>query len=735
MKNKKVIYLLSFVLWGASLFAHEKNGTPLYKDRNQPVEKRINDLVSRMTIEEKVMQLNQLTLGRNDNANNLADPVNDIPAEIGSLIYFSSNPELRNRIQKKSMEQSRLGIPVLFGYDVIHGYRTIFPIPLAQACSWNPGLVERACAVAAQESRMSGVDWTFSPMIDVARDGRWGRIAEGYGEDPYANAVFGVAAVKGYQGKDLANGKNIAACLKHFAGYGASEAGRDYTYTEISRQTLWDTYLLPYEAGVKSGAATLMSSFNDISGTPATANRYLLTEILKKRWKHDGFVVSDWGAIQQLRAQGVAADRKEAACKAFTAGVEMDMMNQCYNPHLAELVQEGKVPEALLDDAVKRVLRVKFRLGLFENPYTPASTEEERFLLPESLAIAEQLAEESVVLLKNEQNILPLSGGSKIAVIGPMAKSNWHLLGSWRAQGKAEDAITLFDGLESEFKQKGQLTYARGCDFDGEDKSGFEEAVSLANEADVLLVCLGEKAQWSGENASRSTLSLPRIQEELVMELKKTGKPVILLLSSGRPLELARLEKAAGAMLQVWQPGIAGGKPIAGILSGRINPSGKLAVTFPYATGQIPVYYNHRQSARPNQGRYQDIISEPLYEFGYGLSYTTFAYGDLRPSATRVKSGDKLIIEILVTNTGDRDGAETVHWFVSDPVSTVSRPVKELKYFEKQFIKTGETETFTFEVDLLRDFGFIDENGNRFLEPGTYYVMVKDKQVKIEVVE
>lgn len=735
MKNRNVIYLVALALSGVSLFAHGKNDTPLYKDRNQPIEKRVDDLVSRMTLEEKVMQLNQLTLGRNDNANNMADPVNDIPAEIGSLIYFSSHPDLRNRIQKKSMEQSRLGIPVLFGYDVIHGYRTIFPIPLAQACSWNPGLVKQACAVAAQESRMSGVDWTFSPMIDVARDGRWGRIAEGYGEDPYTNAVFGVAAVKGYQGENLAGSKNIAACLKHFAGYGASEAGHDYTYTEISRQTLWDTYLIPYEAGVKAGAATLMSSFNDISGTPATANRYLLTEILKKRWKHDGFVVSDWGAIQQLRAQGVAADRKEAALKAFTAGVEMDMMNQCYNPHLAELVQEGKVPESLLDDAVKRVLRVKFRLGLFENPYTPASTEKERFLLPESLAIAEQLAEESVVLLKNEQHILPLAGVSKIAVIGPMAKSNWHLLGSWRAQGQAEDAVTLFDGLENEFKNGVRLTYARGCDFDGEDKSGFNEAVSVANEADVLLVCLGEKAQWSGENASRSTLSLPCIQEELVRELKKTGKPVVLLLSSGRPLELARLEKVSDAMLQVWQPGIAGGKPIAGILSGRINPSGKLAVTFPYATGQIPVYYNPRQSARPNQGKYQDITSEPLYEFAHGLSYTTFAYGDLRPSATRVKRGDKLTIEVPVTNTGHRDGAETVHWFVTDPVSTVSRPVKELKHFGKQFLRKGETKTFSFEVDPVRDFGFVDENGNRFLEPGAYYVTVKDKQVKIEVEE
>lgn len=735
MKNTKAIYLLSLTLLSTGLFAQGKKNRPLYKDPNQPVEKRIDDLLSRMTLEEKVMQLNQFTLGRNDNANNMADPVNDIPAETGSLIYFSSNPDLRNYIQKKAVEKSRLGIPMLFGYDVIHGYRTVYPISLAQACSWNPGLVEQACAVAAQEARMSGVDWTFSPMIDVARDGRWGRVAEGYGEDPYTNAVFGAASVKGYQGNDLSDGRKVAACLKHYIGYGASEAGRDYVYTEISRQTLWDTYMPPYEAGVKAGAATVMSSFNDISGTPGSANRYLLTEILKERWGHDGFVVSDWGSIQQLRAQGVAKDKKEAALKAFAAGVEMDMMNQCYNIHLADLVREGKVSEKRLDDAVRRVLRVKFRLGLFENPYTPASTEEERFLLPRSLEIAEKLAEESMVLLKNDRKTLPLTAVTKLAVIGPMAKSNWHLLGSWRAQGKAEDAVTFYEGLENEFKNRVRLSYAQGCDFEGNDRSGFEEALAKAKEADALIVCLGEKAQWSGENASRSTLSLPLIQEELVAELKKSGKPVILLLSSGRPLELTRLEKMSDAMLQVWQPGIAGGKPAAGILSGRINPSGKLSITFPYATGQIPIYYNHRQSARPYQGKYQDIPSTPLYEFAYGLSYTTFAYGDLKPSAVRIKPGETLSVEIAVANTGDRDGAETVHWFICDPVSTLSRPVKELKHFEKRMIRKGETQTFRFEIDPLRDFGFVDGEGKRFLEPGDYYILVKDKKVKIEVEE
>ena len=731
MKNIKTICLVSFSVLSSCLFAQKKD-IPLYKDKTQPVERRIDDLLSRMTLDEKVMQLNQFTLGRNDNANNMADPVNDIPAEIGSLIYFDSNPDLRNKVQKKAMEQSRLGIPIVFGYDVIHGFRTVYPISLGQACSWNPELVKQACAVAAQEARMAGVDWTFSPMIDVARDGRWGRVAEGYGEDPYTNAVFGVASVKGYQGEDLSSFKNVAACLKHYVGYGASEAGRDYMYTEISRQTLWDTYMQPYEAGVKAGAATLMSSFNDISGTPGSGNHYTLTEILKERWKHDGFVVSDWGSIEQLRAQGVAKDKKEAALKGFTAGVEMDMMNRCYDNHLADLVKEGKVSENLLNDAVRRVLRIKYRLGLFETPYTPITTEKERFLLPQSLKIAEQLAEESMVLLKNDKT-LPFTHTSKLAVVGPMAKSNWHLLGSWRAQGKAEDAVTVFEGLEKEFKNKAQLSYAQGCDFDGNDKSGFEAAITVAQDADAIIVCLGEKAQWSGENASRSTIALPQIQEDLVAELSKTGKPIVLLLSSGRPLELARLEKLSSAMLQMWQPGIAGGMPVAGILSGRINPSGKLSITFPYATGQIPIYYNHRQSARPHQGKYQDIPSTPLYEFAHGLSYTTFEYGDIKLSATRVKPDSKLTVEVSVTNTGDRDGLETVHWFISDPFCTISRPVKELKHFEKQMIKKGETKTFSYEVDLLQDFGFIDGDGKRFLESGDYYIMVKDKKVKVEL--
>ncbi|MFV0467756.1 MAG: glycoside hydrolase family 3 N-terminal domain-containing protein [Dysgonomonas sp.] len=731
MRNLKVFSMC--LLFSLITVSGKAGDIIIYKDASQPIEKRVDDLVARMTLEEKVLQLNQYTLGRNDNVNNIAEILKKLPAELGSVIYFNSDPVLRNQVQQQSMEKSRLGIPMIFGYDVIHGFKTVYPISLAQACSWNPDLVEQACAVAAQEARMSGVDWTFSPMVDVARDGRWGRVSEGYGEDPYVNAVFGVASIKGYQGNDLSNSQRVAACLKHYVGYGASEGGRDYVYTEISSQTLWDTYMLPYSEGVNAGVATLMSCFNDISGTPGTANSYILRDILKDRWQHDGFVVSDWGAIQQLRSQGVAKDHKEAALKAFLAGVEMDMMNNCYDKHLADLVNEEKVPMALIDDAVKRVLRLKFRLGLFENPYIPESTEKERFFLPSSLKIAQQLAEESIVLLKNDNNILPLSKQSNIAVIGPMAKNKLHLLGSWSAHGNADDVTSIYDGLEAELGKKANLSYAEGCDFDGEDTSKFAESMSIARKSDIIILCLGEKKTWSGENASRSTISLPKIQEDLVLELKKIGKPIVLVLSSGRPLELNRLEKLSDAMLEIWQPGIMSGQAVAGILRGKVNPSGKLSMTFPYSTGQIPIYYNMRQSGRTHQGKYQDIPTTPLYEFAYGLSYTNYEYGDIKASATKIKRGDKLSLDITVANSGKMDGKETVHWFIYDPVSTISRPMKELKHFEKQLIKAGENRTFRFEVDLERDFGFVNGEGKCILESGDYYVIVKDKKIKIEL--
>ena len=734
---RKKVLILGLCLLGVthSLSSKDKKSIPLYKDAKAPIEKRIDDLISRMTLEEKVLQLNQYTLGRNNNVNNVGEEVKKVPSEIGSLIYFDINPELRNSMQKKAMEESRLGIPIIFGYDAIHGFRTIYPISLGQACSWNPGLVEQACAVSAQEARMSGVDWTFSPMIDVARDPRWGRVAEGYGEDPYTNGVFAAASVRGYQGDDMSAENRMAACLKHYVGYGASEAGRDYVYTEISAQTLWDTYLLPYEMGVKAGAATLMSSFNDISGVPGSANPYIMTEILKKRWKHDGFIVSDWGAVEQLKNQGLAATKKDAARYAFNAGLEMDMMSHAYDRHLKELVEEGKVTMAQVDESVRRVLRVKFRLGLFERPYTPVTNEKDRFFRPQSMAVAAQLAAESMVLLKNDNQILPLTNKKKIAVVGPMAKNGWDLLGSWCGHGKDTDVEMLYDGLTAEFGGDAELRYAMGCKPQGNDRSGFAGALNVARWSDVVIVCLGEMLTWSGENASRSTIALPQIQEELVKELKEAGKPVILVLSNGRPLELNRMEPLCDAILEIWQPGINGARSMAGILSGRINPSGKLAMTFPYSTGQIPIYYNRRKSGRGHQGFYKDITSDPLYPFGHGLSYTEFKYGTVTPSATKVKRGDKLSAEVTVTNTGSRDGAETVHWFISDPYCSITRPVKELKHFEKQLIKAGETKTFRFDIDLERDFGFVNEDGKRFLEAGEYHILVQGQTVKIELID
>ena len=712
---------------------------PVYKNQDAPLEQRIADLIGRMTLEEKILQLNQQWYGENLNPNNHGEKTDTIAPEIGSLIFLSDEPELlkfRNDIQRRAMEKTRLGIPILFGFDVIHGMRTVYPIPLAQACSWNPALVSKAAGMAAREARLTGINWIFSPMADIARDPRWGRVAEGFGEDSYAAAAFCVATVKGYQGTNLSNPYSVAACLKHFVGYGMSEGGRDYHASDISAQSLWETYLPPFEAGVQAGVATLMSAFNDISGVPATANHYLLTEVLKQRWGHDGFVVSDWNAVEQLIAQGVAKDRKEAARKAFLAGVEMDMVDRAYSDHLKELVDENKVSLDLINDSVARVLRVKFRLGLFDRPYTPIVAESKRQLQPADKLLAAKLAEESMVLLKNDKGILPLSAKVKtLAVIGPLAKDKTNLLGSWSGNGKEQDVESLFDGLASEFGTRLKLPYARGCGFDGDDESGFDEAVAIARQADAVLVCLGEMKSWSGENASRSTIALPAIQEKLVACLKQAGKPIILLLSNGRPLELQRLEPMASAIVEIWQPGIAGGTPLAGILSGRVNPSGRLAITFPLTTGQIPTYYNMRASARPWGGKYQDIPTEPLYWFGHGLSYTTFNYGQATLSADSLTRDQKLTVQVPVTNTGTLKGMETVFWYVSDPVCSISRPGKELKFFQKKEINPGETVVFNFEIEPMRDLSYPDANGQKLLEAGDFYVQVGNQKLTFELVE
>jgi beta-glucosidase len=740
MVLKSIIISLLFSFANMALFAQKTQ--PLYKSSSAPVEERVEDLLKLMTLEEKVFQMNQWTYGANTNVNNIEAKMNEIRPDVGSLLYRGTDPYYRNQIQRKAMEETRLGIPIIFAFDVIHGYRTIFPIPLAQACSWNPGLVKQSCAIAAKESKLTGIDWTFSPMIDVARDLRWGRVAEAYGEDPYANSIFCVAAVNGYQGKKLSDTYSIAACLKHYVGYSLSEGGRDYQYTDVSAQTLWETFLPPFEAGIKAGAATVMSGFNDITGIPATANYYTLTEILKNQWKHDGFVVSDWEAIENLILQGVAKDRNEAGFKAVMAGLEMDMKSDVYIENLPQLVEEGKVPISTIDDAVRRILRVKFRLGLFDKPYVEELPEKDRYLKNEYIEVARNLAAESMVLLKNtkqkntEKLILPIGGDVKsIALIGPIANDSVNIMGAWEGIGKSADVETIYEGIQAEFGKVCKVSYSKGCEYSGTDTSGFEAARNAAEQSDVIFLCLGEKKEWSGESGSRSNIALPVLQQNLFVEIQKLGKPIVLIISSGRPVELVGLHEKCDAIIEIWQPGMAGGSALAGILSGRINPSGKLAITFPLTTGQQPMYYNRRQSSRPIYGQYRDISKDPLYEFGYGLSYTKFEYDSLKLSSYKIKSTEKLIAEIEVSNTGSFDGKETLLWFISDPAATISRPIKELKYFEKKDIKAGGKAVYQFEIDPMRDLSYPDNTGKKHLETGEFFLQVGDQKVKFELVD
>ena len=738
-----------------------KNGVKdIYEDPSAPIEARVQDLLSQMTVEEKTCQMATLYgSGRvlkdslptekwkdeiwKDGIANIDEQANGLGRFGSSLSYpYVNSVENRQTIQRWFVEQTRLGIPVDFTNEGIRGLchdrATMFPAQCGQGATWNKELISEIAQVTAEEAKALGYTNIYSPILDIAQDPRWGRVVECYGEDPYLNTVFGVASVKGYQGEKLSDPYSIAACLKHYVGYGVSEGGRDYRYTDISPQALWETYLPPYEACVKAGAATLMSSFNDISGVPATSNHYILTEILKNKWRHDGFVVSDWNAIEQLIYQGVAKDRKEAAYKAFHAGVEMDMRDNVYYEYLEQLVAEKKIEMSQIDDAVARILRVKFRLGLFDEPYTKELTEQERYLQKEDIALAARLAEESMVLLKNEKNLLPLSSTVKrVALIGPMVKDRSDLLGAWAFKGQAEDVETIYEGMQKEFGDKVRLDYEQGCALDGNDESGFSAALKTAEASDVVVVCLGESKQWSGENASRSTIALPDIQEKLLLHLKQANKPIVLVLSSGRPLELIRLEPQVEAIIEMWQPGVAGGTPLAGILSGRVNPSGKLSVTFPLSTGQIPIYYNMRQSARPfdAMGDYQDIPTEPLYPFGYGLSYTTFTYSDAKLSSLKIKKNQKITAEVTVTNAGKVEGKETVLWYVSDPFCSISRPMKELKFFEKQSLKVGESRVFRFEIDPMRDLSYTDATGKRFLEAGEFIVSVGGRKLTFEVVD
>lgn len=701
--SKFFIILVSLFMYLIHSHAHHS----LYKDASLPISERVEDLLSHMTLKEKAMQLTQGRIGDNDNLNNLEDGKQKFIPTTGSFIFFGTNVIYRNEFQKRAVEDTRLGIPLLFAYDVIHGYRTVYPISLGQACSFNTNLVEKACRFAAKEASDTGINWTFSPMIDVARDPRWGRVSEGYGEDPLVNSAFCIASVKGYQGNDLTQSDTIAACLKHFVGYSESVAGIDYAYSDISERAMWETYLPPYLAGINAGAATIMSGFNDINGVPAVCNDFYLNQILRKKWGFDGVVVSDWNAIRQLKNQGFSKNPLIQGSASLKAGNDIDMMSGIYM-RIPKMVEQGYIDEVTVDKAVRRVLELKFKLGLFENPYTTVQEPESCYLKEDYINISEQLAIESMVLLKNNQ-VLPITSSTKIFVVGNLLNDNEALLGSWAMRGRSEDVFDIISGLE--LYKPTDVTL-----------------VDTAENADIILMCIGETQKMSGENGSRSTIKLHN--QDLVDEYIKFGKKIILVTSSGRPISFQDIEEKVDAILHIWQPGTTTGTALAKIIFGINNPSGKLAMTFPRSAGQIPIYYNKHQSSRIGNrdwsGLYQDIESTPMYEFGYGLSYTTFTYADLQVNQ------DNLEAQVTITNTGERAGKETVLWFISDPEASITQPIKKLKYFEKIDLLPGESKTVFFPINRSNHLSY-DLNGESIFEPGIFNILVGTQVGSFEV--
>ncbi len=694
------------------------------------LEKRIDDLLARMTLAEKIGQMCQIS-GTDGSHEELIRR-----GAVGSFLNVVGEPA--REYQRLAVEESRLGIPLIFGRDVIHGFRTIFPIPLGQAASFDPLLVREGARVAAREAATLGVNWTFAPMVDIARDPRWGRIAEGCGEDPYLAARLGAAMVEGFQGEDLADPERIAACAKHYVGYGAAEGGRDYNNTWIPERLLRDVYLVPFRACVQAGTATLMSAFNDLNGVPASGNTFTLRKVLKGEWGFDGFVVSDWASIMEMIPHGVAADEKEAALRGVAAGVDMEMATACYVAHLEALVDEGRLPIELINESVRRILRVKLRLGLFERPY--AEAERQTVLLcDEHLEAARRAARESCVLLKND-GLLPLSPEARLAVVGPLADSGRDQIGCWVMDGQGADSHTPLQALREAFG--GQVSYAPGvADCRSSDESGFAAAVAAARKADVVVAFLGEDAEMSGEAHCRAFLDLPGAQQRLLDALAEAGKPVVAVIMAGRSLTLGPVVEKANALLLAWHPGTMGGPAIADLLLGVEAPSGRLPVTLPRAVGQVPLYYNHTNTGRPPRDDapriptgtplnpkdfvscYLDVDHRPLFPFGYGLSYTTFAYSDLSLSARQLRRGEALTAEVTLTNTGARKGTEVVQLYVRDLVGSVTRPVRELKGFERVELAAGESRRVSFRLHT-DDLALHNADMQHVTEPGTFHLWI-----------
>lgn len=678
-------------------------------------EQQLHELLKKMTLDEKIAQLQQLATHFFKGASEEGQITGPM-AEMGlseedvknaGSVLGASGAKLTKNIQEAHLKENRLGIPLLFMADIIHGFKTIFPVPLAIGSSWDLELAEKSAEIAAKEAFVSGVHVTFAPMVDLVRDPRWGRVVETTGEDPYLNSEFARAFVRGFQGKDLAKDKNrVAACVKHFAAYGAPEGGRDYNTVNMSERQMREMYLPAYKAAIEEGCEMVMTSFNTVDGIPSSGNRHLLRDILRDEWKFDGVIISDWGAVKELIPHGVAEDEKEAALKAIIAGVDIEMMTPCYVHHLKELVQEGKIKESLIDEAVLRILKLKNKLGLFEDPYRGADEqlEKEVILSKSHRKVARELAAKSCVLLKNE-NVLPLDSNKTIALIGPFAQ-NADLLGPWSWQGSKDDVITLEMGMRTKINAD-SLFVAKGCDIQSGSPDELNEAKKAAEKADVIILALGESSDMSGEGGSRADIRVPEVQIHLLHELKKLNKPIITVLFNGRPLDLHGIIEESDAVLEAWYPGTEGGAAIADILFGDVNPSGKLTMSFPYSVGQIPVYYNCYNTGRPYSkedphnryvSKYLDIPNEPLFPFGYGLSYTTFTYSGHRLSSDTMTPDTPITATVEVTNTGNVPGEEIVQLYIRDLTGEVVRPLKELKAFKKIYLEPNETKTITFTI-------------------------------------
>ncbi|MFK2085552.1 beta-glucosidase BglX [Bacteroides fragilis] len=713
----------------------------------------IDQLMKKMTLEEKIGQLNlpvtgEITTGQ-AKSSDVAKRIRN--GEVGGLFNLKGVERIRE-VQRQAVEESRLGIPLLFGMDVIHGYETIFPIPLGLSCTWDMKAIEESARIAAVEASADGISWTFSPMVDVSRDPRWGRVSEGNGEDPFLGAAIARAMIRGYQGKDMSRNDEIMACVKHFALYGASEAGRDYNTVDMSRQRMFNEYMLPYQAAVEAGVGSVMASFNEVDGVPATGSKWLMTDVLRKQWGFDGFVVTDYTGINEMIDHGMG-DQQTVAALALNAGVDMDMVSDAFSGTLKKSVEEGKVSAAAIDAACRRILEAKYKLGLFDDPYKycDVNRPKKQIFTKEHRAIARKTASESFVLLKNE-GVLPLSKKGTIAVVGPLANTRSNMPGTWSVAAVLDNASSLVEGLREVVGDRAKVVTAKGSNLIGDadyekratmfgrelhrdnrtDRELLDEALKVAAGADVIVAALGESSEMSGESSSRTNLEMPDVQRALLQELLKTGKPVVLVLFTGRPLVLTWEEEHVPAILNVWFGGSEAAYAISDVLFGDVNPSGKLTATFPQNVGQIPLFYNHKNTGRPLQeGRwfekfrsnYLDVSNEPLYPFGYGLSYTTFAYSDIHLSSTEMSADGELTATVTVTNTGSRDGAEVVQLYIRDLVGSVTRPVKELKGFEKIFLKAGESRKVSFSItpELLK---FYNYDLQFVCEPGDFDVMI-----------